>query len=58
MLADKKIVKLEVSKEHLKTLNEASTLLISCVDFRLIVIAKVKGTSKLHEKGTREFGVT
>ncbi len=22
------------------------------------VIAKVKGTSKLHEKGTREFGVT
>lgn len=36
MLADKKIVKVEVSKEHLKTLNEASTLLISCVDFRLI----------------------
>ncbi|WP_419235044.1 hypothetical protein [Rickettsia endosymbiont of Nabis limbatus] len=24
----------------------------------VIVIAKVKGTSKLHEKGTREFGVT
>ncbi len=36
MLADKKIIKVEVSKEHLKTLNEASTLLISCVDFRLI----------------------
>ena len=36
MLIDKKIVKVEVSKEHLKTLNEASTLLISCVDFRLI----------------------
>ncbi len=29
MLADKKIIKVEVSKEHLKTLNEASTLLIS-----------------------------
>ncbi|WP_419235032.1 hypothetical protein [Rickettsia endosymbiont of Nabis limbatus] len=24
----------------------------------ITVIAKVKGTSKLHEKGTREFGVT
>ncbi|MGX6959774.1 MAG: carbonic anhydrase [Rickettsia endosymbiont of Pentastiridius leporinus] len=36
MLADKKTLKVEVSKEHLKTLNEASTLLISCVDFRLI----------------------
>lgn len=36
MLINKKIVKVEVSKEHLKTLNEASTLLISCVDFRLI----------------------
>ncbi|HJD56488.1 MAG TPA: hypothetical protein LFW21_07850 [Rickettsia endosymbiont of Pyrocoelia pectoralis] len=35
-LADKKTLKVEVSKEHLKTLNEASTLLISCVDFRLI----------------------
>ncbi len=23
-----------------------------------IVIAKIKGTSKLHEKGTREVGVT
>jgi carbonic anhydrase len=36
VIADKKVVKVEVSKEHLKTLNEASTLLISCVDFRLI----------------------
>ncbi|XVN41508.1 MAG: hypothetical protein RCO49_03005 [Rickettsia endosymbiont of Argas persicus] len=36
MLVEKKIIKVEVSKEHLKTLNEASTLLISCVDFRLI----------------------
>nr|WP_202070037.1 carbonic anhydrase [Rickettsia tillamookensis] len=36
MIADKEIIKIEVSKEHLKTLNEASTLLISCVDFRLI----------------------
>ncbi|WP_341794520.1 hypothetical protein [Rickettsia endosymbiont of Rhinocyllus conicus] len=25
---------------------------------KLSVIAKVKGTTKLHEKGTREFGVT
>lgn len=36
IIADKKVVKVEVSNEHLKTLNEASTLLISCVDFRLI----------------------
>lgn len=34
-LANKKIVKVEVCKEHLETLSEASTLLISCVDFRL-----------------------
>ncbi|WP_041404118.1 carbonic anhydrase [Rickettsia montanensis] len=36
IIANKKVVKVEVSNEHLKTLNEASTLLISCVDFRLI----------------------
>lgn len=30
-LTDKKIVKVEVSKEHLKTLNEASTFLITHV---------------------------
>ncbi|BDU60077.1 hypothetical protein FLA4_04870 [Candidatus Rickettsia kotlanii] len=36
IIANKKVVKVEVSNEHFKTLNEASTLLISCVDFRLI----------------------
>ncbi|ALN41773.1 hypothetical protein ASQ44_07275 [Rickettsia rhipicephali] len=36
IIANKKVVKVEVSNEHLNTLNEASTLLISCVDFRLI----------------------
>jgi len=36
VIYNKKVIKVEVSKEHLKTLNEASTLLISCVDFRLI----------------------
>ncbi len=36
IIANKEVIKVEVSNEHLKTLNEASTLLISCVDFRLI----------------------
>ncbi|WP_395477274.1 DUF5424 family protein [Rickettsia endosymbiont of Pantilius tunicatus] len=34
-------------------LNDAIVLTYSSV-----VIAKIKGTSKLHEKGTREVGVT
>lgn len=34
-LAGKKVLKVKVSNEHLKVLNKASTLLISCVDFRL-----------------------
>jgi carbonic anhydrase len=34
-LLAKKVIKVSVSKEHLRTLYEASTLLISCVDFRL-----------------------
>ncbi|MFY9589156.1 carbonic anhydrase [Rickettsia endosymbiont of Halotydeus destructor] len=34
-LSDQKVLKVKVSNEHLKVLNQASTLLISCVDFRL-----------------------
>jgi carbonic anhydrase len=35
ILSDQKVLKVKVSNEHLKVLNKASTLLISCVDFRL-----------------------
>ncbi|EOB10129.1 hypothetical protein H376_2770 [Rickettsia prowazekii str. GvF12] len=44
VIADKKVIKVAASKEHLKTLKVASTILISCVDFRLI-----NETSKLNE---------
>ncbi|ADE29562.1 carbonic anhydrase [Rickettsia prowazekii] len=45
VIADKKVIKVAASKEHLKTLKVASTILISCVDFRLI-----NETSKLMKQ--------
>jgi hypothetical protein len=35
-ISDIKTIKVQVDKDHLKVLNVASTLLVSCVDFRLM----------------------
>jgi len=45
------------NSESLIDFIEKNLPLLTVVGFS-IVIAKVKGASKLHEKGTREFGVT